>query len=148
MEYRHTMTGEYVDKKGRIFSNYADLYTANRKPPPKTINCKKCGKEIVNFTFKYEIGKDGKKRASMDGGSGAAVHCKYCDTWQDDRIVSQNRTVSQSRPKKRNGCRCVPSGRCHPQTSFLLGCPHKHEYVRNPRTGNLEWICGPDLYPN
>lgn len=36
-------------------------------------------------------------------------------------------------------CTCVPSGMCHPQTQYLLGCPHPHYYNEKGL-----WKCGVD----
>ena len=36
-------------------------------------------------------------------------------------------------------CTCVPSGRCHPQSQYLLGCPHPHYFNEK----NV-WTCGVD----
>jgi hypothetical protein len=36
-------------------------------------------------------------------------------------------------------CTCVPSGRCHPQSRYLLGCPHPHYFNEK----NV-WTCGID----
>lgn len=36
-------------------------------------------------------------------------------------------------------CTCVPSGRCHPQIQYLLGCPHPHHYNEKG-----VWTCGVD----
>ena len=40
-------------------------------------------------------------------------------------------------------CTCVPSGRCHPQSQYLLGCPHPHYYNEK----NV-WTCGIDPATN
>ena len=55
--------------------------------------------------------------------------------YERERIMKKNPEINE-KPGKAPGCKCVPSGRCHPTTSFLLGCPHDHYY--NEKN---EWIC-------